>query len=1173
MQRRSLDAPKTKSRRSLRNAKTPAPHTVSGTFKIDAGLSVFRHLMENSEDGYFEVDLKGSFVFANAAACRFTGRTFEEMIGLNYRTIMSPQQVERNFKLYNEVYRTGRPSPLIEYEIIRKDGSVAVNETTVALMRDAKGKPIGFCGMVRDLTERKRLERSLAESEEKHRSILANMEEGYYETDLTGVFTAFNAATCKSLGRDEPELRGMNFRDCMDAATAQRIFALFNQVYRTGQPAHIFECKVIRKDGAVRIHEISVSLLKNDAGQPTGFFGVSRDRTEQLQMEQALRESEESYRRVLELMPDAVCINDARTERFVQVNAAFCYHIGYTPDEIIGRTSLELDIYADPEDYERFKAIIVRDRKVDGMEIGYKSKAGKRFEDIVSARMIRFKGRSCILVVGTVITPLKQAQEALRESEKRYREILDATPDTICLTTLPEGRYLAANSAFYQRCGYTPEETIGRTSAELNIYANPHDRDRFVEALQKNGCVEGLEIPVRYKDGTVSMHLWSARIIQQEGKPCLVVATKPIDDLKAAQQALADSEESYRRIMELAPDMIVVTRVADGRIVAVNDTFCKRTGYPREDTLRRTPVELGLYTDPENRRKWIEMLRRDGKVQGLELQFLTRDGSVQDDLFSAQYIRFKGEDCVLAVITSITRLKQVQRALIESEANYRNIIESAPYAMSVIRCADNRYAEVNKEFLEKTGYRRDEVIGRQVREMMAYADDETLPLVENLLRTEGRVEGLEVRFRMKGGKIRYGLLYINIFVYMGEKCYLATSVDLTAVKEAQRAMRESEAGFRAIFETAADAIFVNAIDDGRFLDVNQAACRHLGYSEAELHRMTMEQILDPQSTYPNPSAFPGAENPGRLFFETVHLRKDGARIPVEINRGTVERRGRPALLSIVRDVSARKRVEGELARYRMSLEQMVADRTRALEAAQEELVKQERLAVLGQLTATVSHELRNPLGVIRSSNFYLRRKNRDTDEKTLKHFRRIDEQVSLCDTIVADLLEYTRGRSVTLVHQALDSWLPQVVEQMHEAEGIAIELSMPPDLPAWPHDREKMRRVVINVLDNAIQAVRAQEKEYLEGYGGYRPRIAIEAERLADAIVLHITDNGIGMDAETCRRAFEPLFTTRARGTGIGLANVKKIVDEHGGRIVLESCPGQGTRMRIVLPLAVAGRA
>ncbi len=881
------------------------------------GVAAFRHLMEHSGDGYFEVDLKGSFTFANAAACRFTGWPLEELIGLNYRAIMSPEQAERNFRLYNEVYRTGRPSPLIEYELIRKDGSLAINETTVALMRDAQGAAIGFCGMVRDLTEKRRLERILAESEEKHRYILANMEEVYYETDLAGRFTDFNAAAWKSLGYDGQELLGMDFRQCMDAETAQRVFQRFSEVYRTGQPARILECKLIQKDGAVRIHEMSVSLLKNAAGEPMGFFGVSRDRTDQLRMEQALRESEESYRQVLELAPDAIAINDARTERYVQVNAAFCQHVGYTPEEIIGRTSLELDIYADPEDYERIKAIIVKDRKLDGLEVSYRDKAGHRFEDLVSARIIRFRGRTCVLFMGTVITPLKQAQ-----------------------------------------------------------------------------------------------------------------------------QALADSEESYRRIMELAPDMFVITRVADNRFVAVNDAFCARTGFSREELVGHTAVELGLYTDPENRRKWMEVLRREGQVRGIELQFRTRGGVIQDDLFSAQFIRFKGEDCILSVITSITHLKQIQRSLQEREENQRTILDTAPYAITIMRQSDIRYLQVNESFCHNTGYARDEVLGRSPEDISLLADPADRGRMREALMRDGRFDGMEIRFRKKNGTILEALVSGRPIQFEGQPCLLFMSADISALKATQR----------------------------------------------------------------------------------------------------------------------------ELERYQKSLEQMVAERTRELEAAQTELVKRERLAVLGQLTATVSHELRNPLGVIRSSNFYLQRKTKEKDEKTLKHFRRIEEQVALCDTIVGDLLEYTRSRRANMVRQALGSWLPQVVEQMQESEGLEIGLRISPDLPPWPHDREKMRRVIVNVLDNALQAVRDQEKALKEDCG-YRPTVGLEADRQTDAIVLTITDNGAGMDAETCRRAFEPLFTTRARGTGIGLANVNKIVKEHGGHIELASCPGQGTRMRIFLPL------
>ena len=1502
--------------------------------------NTYRQLLENSRDGYFEVDLMGTFTYVNQAICQFGGYSLEELLGLNYRDYMKPDEAQRTYDLYNQVYRTGKPSHLIEYEVTRKDGSTAVNQTAVAPRFNKSGKMIGFSGVVRDLTDLRKAEKALKASEQKHRNILSNLEEGYYETDLDGNLIAVNKATCRNLGRSENELMGMNYTDLATPETTRSITEVLNEVLKTGKPKIATKCELIRKDGTVHLHEMSVSLMRDGRGEPIGFFGISQDRTDAMALELALRESEkgyrqimelapdaiaindvssakyvlvneafcrhlgytpeevigrtpaelniyqnfdddrqvrkllaekgkfngleigyqsrsgkkidhlvsarvlrfkgktcalfvatliiplkeaqaalrereESYRQILKLAPDAISINDARTSRYVQVNDAFCEYTGYTREEIIGRTAIELNIFQNPDDDRRIQALLADEGKIEGleteflsksgevmtdlvsarmisfegkacalfvatvitplkeaqtalkeseesyrrvmalapdsitisrlsdgryfevneafcqqtgysreeainrsvldlniyadpedrtriveklrkhgrvdkMEVHFRSKDGKKLIDLFSARIIQFKGEDCVLVVATVINPLIEAQQALRESEKRLREILDSLPDAVCLTTLTDGTYIEANRAFHQRTGYTPEETLGRTSQDLNIYADPTDRLRFIDALKENGKAEGIEIPVRYKDGSLSVQLWSARIIEQSGQKCLLVAAKPIDDLKAAQQAMVESEESYRRIMELAPSMICITRVSDSRIVAVNQTFCEHTGYPREEAIGHTPIELGLYTDPENRKRWVAMLKRDGKVQDLELNFINREGAVHDDLFSAQYMRFKGEECILTVITSITSLKEVQRALQEKEESQRAILDTAPYAItivsqsdlrylqvnrsfcentgyaleevigctshelnvfvdekdrermeehllgegridgmemrirkkdgtvmqtllscrpmkfegqrallfisaditalkktqralrkseagyrsildstfistSVISREDNRYVEVNKRFCQQTGYSRDEVVGRTVRELDIYADRSDFKRVVDLLSEHGRIEDLEIPYRVKNGKVMECLTAITPIRYKGKPCLLASVADLTAMKRAQSALRESEERFRAIFETAADAIFVNDLRDGRFLNINKTACRHLGYTAGELHSMSLDQIVCPGHPYPRPANVDGADRMERLFFESVLMRKDGTSMPVEVSSGIVAREGTPAQLSIVRDVSERKMAEQELERYRQNLELMVADRTRELEAVQQELVKREKLAVLGQLTATVSHELRNPLGVIRSSNFYLQRKSGKADKKQQKHFRRIDEQVALCDTIVADLLEFTRGRNINIVRQQLSDWMPEVIEQIEESEGIEISMETAENLPSLPHDRDKMRRVMINVLDNALQAVKARSKDNAD----FQPEISVRTAMEGGVVAIHITDNGIGMDSETTMRAFEPLFTTRARGTGIGLAIVKKIVEEHKGRITLHSRPGQGTEMKITLPCRI----
>ena len=267
------------------------------------------------------------------------------------------------------------------------------------------------------------------------------------------------------------------------------------------------------------------------------------------------------------------------------------------------------------------------------------------------------------------------------------------------------------------------------------------------------------------------------------------------------------------------------------------------------------------------------------------------------------------------------------------------------------------------------------------------------------------------------------------------------------------------------------------------------------------------------------------------------------------------------------DITKRKQAEKELAKYRDHLEDLVKERTRDLEAAHEELIKHERLSVLGQLTTTVSHDLRNPLGVIRSSSFYVQRKLGSTvDEKITKHLNRIEKQIDLCDTIVGDLLEYTRGRSSEVIHGKINPLLEEILEETTTPEQVALVSDFSPELPMVLFDRDKMRRVMINLIQNAFKAVNLRRDMWNDEEGPYQPLVKVTSSKADNGIRIKVEDNGTGMDDETTRRAFEPLFTRWARGTGLGLAIVKKIVEEHSGSVSLESIPDHGTKVTIVIP-------
>ena len=373
----------------------------------------YRVILESIEELYYEVDLAGNLTVSNDSMSKILGYSKEELIGMNNRQYMDPETSKKVYHTFNQVYQTGIPAKAFDWELIRKDGTKRILETSVSLLRDSKGRPVGFYGIGRDITERKQAEEelrtekqrfqnlsenapfgmvmidqdgtfryinpkfrelfgydladipngktwfrkaypeatyryhvfsawkqdfksmkpgekgsrvftvtckdgtekiinfipvqletgenvmacediteriqaeaALKESEGKYRAILNSIEEGYYEVDLAGNFTFFNNFLVKSLGYTKEELMGLNNRHYMSPETALLVFKTFNEVYRTGNPKRDFEWELINKDGSKRFVEVSVSLMRNEKGQPKGFYGIARDITERKQIEE-----------------------------------------------------------------------------------------------------------------------------------------------------------------------------------------------------------------------------------------------------------------------------------------------------------------------------------------------------------------------------------------------------------------------------------------------------------------------------------------------------------------------------------------------------------------------------------------------------------------------------------------------------------------------------------------------------------------------------------------------------------------------------------------------------------------------------------------------------------------------------------------------------------------------
>ncbi len=253
----------------------------------------YRTLMEEMREGYFETDLAGNYTFFNDVICSQLGYTRDELMGINYRVYIPEEDVKAVYKVYNEVYRTGKPRRLYPAVNIAKDGTRIFIESSILPKRNSKGKIIGFRGIIRDVTESKRTDEALSQSEEKYRTILHEMDEGYYEVDLAGNYTFFNDVISTRLGYAKKELTGMSYKVYTPEEEIGAVFKVYNSVYRSGQPRRWFPVTNVTKSGTKIFVENSILPIRNSEGQIIGFRGISRDVTERKQMEEERQQLEQ----------------------------------------------------------------------------------------------------------------------------------------------------------------------------------------------------------------------------------------------------------------------------------------------------------------------------------------------------------------------------------------------------------------------------------------------------------------------------------------------------------------------------------------------------------------------------------------------------------------------------------------------------------------------------------------------------------------------------------------------------------------------------------------------------------------------------------------------------------------------------------------------------------------
>jgi PAS domain S-box-containing protein len=596
-----------------------------------------------------------------------------------------------------------------------------------------------------------------------------------------------------------------------------------------------------------------------------------------------------------------------------------------------------------------------------------------------------------------------------------------------------------------------------------------------------------------------------------------------------------------------------VLRDADNRIVDVNPALLAMTGYAREDLVG---ARRWLFVRPNEDEEAAGRARRvlAGETSHRETQAVRKDGTPFDVEVRSVPIQYRGRPHVLAMAREITARRLADEALRASEEQYRAVFNATADAL-VLRDADNCIVDVNPALLAMTGCAREDLVGKQ---RWAFLPPEEDALGRDLHRRVIAGEACQhetVGVRKDGTRFDVEVRSMPI-QYRGRPHVLAMGRDITARRLADEALRASAAQYRAIFNATADALVLRD-GDFRIVDVNPAYEAMSGFAR--------EEVLGADRVIAHPDRINGplvtlhqkvlAGEPVHL--ETEGLRKDGTRIEIELRGVPIQHQGRPHVLYIGRDITARKRVETE----RIALES--------------QLRQAQKMEAIGHLTGGIAHDFNNILTSIMGYVTLAAERLGAAGDRKAGHYL---EQALLSSRRARDLIQqmltFSRGqrgerRPVDLRRVAAESarLLRSSMPSTLELETLADA-----DVPLTSLDRVQGEQVLLNLCINARDA--------LQGHGKVRVRVGRAAGHAAvctscrarfdgEFVELAVADDGPGIPPEVMERMFEPFFSTKevGKGSGMGLATVHGIVHEHGGHIVVESAPGRGATFRVLFPV------
>jgi PAS domain S-box-containing protein len=968
---------------------------------------------------------------------------------------------------------------------------------------------------------RKKAEMEIWQRKERLRAILASSPDAIIISDLNGNIVDCNEATLRLTGySSKEEIVGKSSFEFIAEKDRERALKNLEKTFSQGTTKNL-EYALLKKGKKEYQGELSASVLKDSSGNLVGFVAVLRDITERKIAEEALKESEEKYRNLFENARDVIVTFDLRGN-VTSVNKAVAEY-DFKMDEFVVKNMLKFVSKKYWPKLLKELGKIAQGKSIEG-ELELNTPNGKKIAEYKSnpiKRQNRIAGFQSIL---RDVTERKKAEDALRESEEKYKDLFENAMDVI-LTLDLKGNITAVNSSV-MRFGYKKEDLVGKSVLDFIFKEYWPTVMKDLSQVTEGEPVRN-ETEIVVPAGNILVEYNARAILKENNVTGVQINLRDVTERKRVEEAVRSSEAKLRAILASSPEAISVSDL-NAKLIDCNEAFLKLHGYVSKEELIGTSWFDVIA--PETRSKIQETMKKlleHGYIKNIELALLKR-GSQEflGELSASLVLDSSGKPTSIVVVArDITERKKMEEELKESEERLRNLYESVPDALGVYVGKEGHLIHYNKAFKKAFGYSEEELKNKT---HLDFIHPDYRAMLAREYRTEHPEDKLPFRCKVdlinKNGEIIP--TEISVGPYKKKGRIIGVEVvhrDITERKKAEQTILESQKKFERLFMDNPEPA-VSLDQNFHILDVNPRFTALFGYALHEIKGKHINDVTVPKEKMKEAEMLDRKLTNDIVYHDTVRKRKDGSLVPVSISAAPLIINNQIlGHVAVYKDISQLKKTERELA------------------------IMNEKLCVVGGLTR---HDVRNKLSAI-TGNTYLAKKELASDSKVLDYLNEMEKAVQQIVRIFEFAKAYEMLGAEELVYINVEKTVDEAISLFSHLRGVKIKndchgLSVLAD--------SLLRQLFYNLIDNSLK------------HGQKTTGLKVYYEKAdQNQLKLIYEDDGAGIAAADKPKLFTEGYSTGG-GSGYGLYLIKKMTEVYGWTIQETGEPSKGARYVMTIP-------